>query len=139
MTTTDAIHLLRVFPIALCVWREARGEPPLGKLLVAQTIENRVQDSRWPDTYVSVITQPWQFSAFNKNDPNVTAYPKERDPAWADCVAAAEYVLASPTPLTRANHYHATSLLPSWAKRADGTQRIEAIVNREGNHVFYRL
>jgi hypothetical protein len=36
MTAQD---LLRRFSLALAVWREARGESLLGKLLVAQTIE----------------------------------------------------------------------------------------------------
>ena len=40
----DSYLLLRRFAIALCVWREARGESLLGKLLVAQVIENRVTD-----------------------------------------------------------------------------------------------
>ena len=71
----DAPMLLRRFILALAVWREARGETPVGKLLVAQTIENRVQDRRWPATYEDVITQPWQFSAFNKGDPNATLFP----------------------------------------------------------------
>jgi spore germination cell wall hydrolase CwlJ-like protein len=129
---SDPIALLRTFALALCTWREARGESLLGKLLVAQTIENRVTDPRWPETYVGVITQRLQFSAFNRDDPNVTAYPREDDPAWADCVAVASFVLAAPSPLTTANHYHATSVSPGWA-------RADRIVAREDGHVFYRL
>lgn len=129
---TDAVLLLRRFALALCVWREARGESPLGKLLVAQVIENRVTDSRWPDTYIGVITQPLQFSAFNKNDPNVSTFPRETDPAWADAVAAAEYVITAPNPLTPANHYHTTVISPEWA-------RGKTPVRTEGNHAFYCL
>jgi N-acetylmuramoyl-L-alanine amidase len=129
---TDPVNLIRRFALALCVWREARGETLLGKMLVAQTIENRVTDSRWPDTYIGVITQPWQFSAFNRNDPNVTAYPTETDRTWLDCVAAADLVLAAPSPLTPANHYHAKDIDPSW-------KRDDRVVAREGAHVFYRL
>lgn len=129
---TDASSLIRRFALALCVWREARGEPMLGKLLVAQVIENRVSDSRWPDTYIGVITQPLQFSAFNKNDPNVTAYPKEDDSTWPDCVAAADLVIAAPSKLTTANHYHTKAVSPPWAKT-------DRIVAREGSHVFYAL
>lgn len=128
----DAIRLIRRFALALCVWREARGESLLGKLLVAQTIENRVTDPRWPDTYIGVITQPLQFSAFNKNDPNVTAYPTELDRQWPDCVAAADFVIAAPSPLTKANHYHTTAISPAWAKA-------DKVVDRAGHHVFYAL
>lgn len=124
--------LLRQFMLALCVWREARGESLLGQLLVAQTVENRVQDARWPDSYVSVITQRLQFSAFNANDPNTLLFPSESDSAWVNCVAAADFVLNAPTPLTRANHYHTIGVSPAW-------KRDDKIVNREGAHVFYAL
>src|SRR5215210_7568068 len=110
----DAGTLLRRFSLALCVYREARGESMIGKLLVAQTIENRVVDARWPDTYIGVITQPLQFSAFNKSDPNVTVFPKEDDLAWLDCVAIADTVIAAPTPFTFSNHYHVKGLNPQW-------------------------
>lgn len=128
----DPMLLLRRFALALCTWREARGESLLGKLLVAQTVENRVRDPRWPDTYIGVITQPLQFSAFNRSDPNVMSWPFEEDPAWADSVAAADFVLRASTPLTLANHYHATSVSPGWAKP-------DRIVAREANHIFYQL
>ena len=128
----DPTHLLRQFTLALCVWREARGESALGKLLVAQTIENRVQDVRWPDTYVGVITQPWQFSAFNKSDPNALLFPTEGDPVWPECVAVAEAVVAAPRPFTTANHYHTKAVSPAW--RND-----QKIVAREGAHLFYDL
>lgn len=131
MVMSPAI-LIRLYTLALCLWREARGETILGKVLVAQVIENRVKDTRWPDDYVSVITQPWQFSAFNPNDPNVVKFPKEDDPTWPDCVAAATIVLEAPSPLTRANHYHAKSVNPTWANT-------DKIVMREGNHIFYNL
>lgn len=128
----DAILLLRRFMLALCVWREARGESARGKRLVAQVIENRVQDKRWPDTYQGVISQPWQFSSFNQNDPNVTKFPSETDPAWGACVAAADAVLTTPEPFTTANHYHVSGLNPAW--RDDNK-----IVATEGHHVFYTL
>lgn len=129
---SDPILLLRRFVLALCVWREARGESPKGKRLVAQVIENRVQSERWPDTYVAVITQPWQFSSFNANDPNASKFPSETDPAWASCVAAADAVLETSEPFTTANHYHTTAVSPSWK---DETK----IVAREMNHIFYCL
>lgn len=128
----DPYLLLRRFALALCVWREARSESILGKVLVAQVIENRVTDVRWPDTYIDVITQPLQFSAFNKNDPNVIKYPREGDREWLNCVAAADAVLSSPESFTMANHYHTKNIMPSWAK-------IELVTNREGNHIFYKL
>src|SRR3990167_6839439 len=112
----DPIRLLRLFALSLTCWREARGESVLGKLLVCQVVENRVRDPRWPDTYVGVITQAAQFSAFNKNDPNALLFPTELDRSWPECVAVAESVLSTPTPFTTANHYHAQSVRPTWAR-----------------------
>lgn len=129
---SESNQLIRRFALSLCVWREARGEPLLGKLLVAQTIENRVTNPRWPDTYIGVITQPLQFSAFNKHNPNVTAYPKEDDLQWGDCVAVADFVMSAPAKLTDANHYHVSSIKPAWA-------RADKIVMISGNHTFYDL
>ena len=129
---TDAILLLRRFTLALCVWREARGESPRGKRLVAQVVENRVQDKRWPDTYPSVVTQPWQFSAFTKTDPNATKFPSETDPAWPECVAAADAVIETAEPFTDANHYCVSTLVPAWR---DDTK----IVNVDGHHTFFHL
>lgn len=130
--TSDPILLLRRFVLALCVWREARGESPRGKRLVAQTIENRVQDKRWPETYVGVITQPFQFSSFNANDPNATKFPSETDEGWPACVAAADAVLESAEPFTLANHYCTSTVHPAW--RDDSK-----IVAIEQHHVFFDL
>jgi len=128
----DPVLLLRRFILGLAVWREARGETDRGKRLVAQTIENRVQDSRWPDTYQGVITQRLQFSAFNANDPNVTKFPTETDASWPACVRAADAVLESVEPFTNANHYCTVDSTPTWR---DDTK----IVALEHSHVFFRL
>lgn len=127
-----AYLLLRRFILALAVWREARGESPRGHRLVAQTIENRVQDPRWPDNYESVILQPWQFSSFNRGDPNALKFPTEADATWPDCVAAADDILNADSVITLANHYHVIGLHPSWADSSK-------IVATEGHHIFYRL
>lgn len=49
--------------LALCLCTESnrRREWPL----IAAVIQNRVRSSRYPDTFVEVILQPSQFSAFN--------------------------------------------------------------------------
>lgn len=129
---SEPTDLLRRFALALATWREARGESLLGKLLVCQVIENRVVDARWPETYIGVITQPLQFSAFNANDPNVSTFPRDSDPMWADAVAAADLVIAAPSVLTTANHYHTTVISPTWSQG-------KRPVLTEGNHAFYRL
>ena len=127
-----AKDLLRLFMLSLACYREARGETQRGKRLVAQVIENRVTDPRWPDTYVGVITQPSQLSAFNQDDPNALTFPAEDDPAWAASVAAAQEVLTAVELFTEANHYCVVGLSPAWARE-------DKIGAREGRHVFYRL
>ena len=129
---TEADRLLRRFMLALCIWREARGESYRGKLLVGATIRNRVEDTRWPNTYVGVITQRMQFSAFNLGDPNALKFPVEGDAAWSDAVTAADEVLAANTPITTANHYHTLSVTPTWS-------RPNKIVAVEGAHLFFDL
>lgn len=126
--------LLQEFMLALCVYREARGESDLGKQLVAQTILNRARDAkdRWPKTIVGVVCQPLQFSSFNRSDPNVNVFPKEGEVAWIKCVWAAERVLGSNTPICLANHYHTKDVKPSWADSSK-------IVTSEGAHIFYNL
>jgi N-acetylmuramoyl-L-alanine amidase len=127
----SAGELLDRFMIALCVWREARGETRRGKMLVASVIRNRVDDRRWPDSYSGVVTQPLQFSCFNAGDPNAVLYPRATDPSWIDAVDAAQVVMSDGV-LTKANHYHVVGLKPKWADAS------KAVAN-EGHHVFYEL
>lgn len=138
-STREAKDFARLYILALCIWREARGESFRGKLLVGTVIRNRVHDKRWPNTYEGVITQRLQFSAFNPNDPNAVKYPYTgvlsngpEDAAWYDCVQAAGMVLASQTTATKANHYHTLAVMPPWHDAAK-------IVDREGAHVFLEL
>lgn len=127
----DADTLLRRFLLALCIWREARGESYRGKLLVGSTIRNRVEDKRWPDTYAGVVTQRMQFSAFNLGEPNALKFPAEGEPAWVDSVQAADEVLSA-GPITTANHYHTTGVTPLWSQSMKP-------VETEGAHLFFRL
>lgn len=129
---TEADRLLERFLVALCVWREARGESMRGKRLVAATIRNRVEDPRWPDTYSGVVTQKWQFSSFNAGDPNALQFPHVGDRAWEESVAMADAELGADEPMTTANHYHTVAVNPSW-------RRTDKLVDREGAHLFYAL
>lgn len=135
----EAKDFARLYVLALAIWREARGETFRGKLLVGTVIKNRVEDVRWPVTYEGVITQRWQFSAFNPNDPNAVMYPRtgilshpSEDSAWLGCVQAADIVLSSREKATRANHYHSTAVMPGWHDESK-------VVDREGAHIFLEL
>ena len=81
--------------LALCIYREARGEQILGKRGVAWTVMNRLARHSWFGTTVrEVILHPWQFSSFNESDPNSDVWPRDTDPVWVDCVDEAETAIA---------------------------------------------
>ena len=43
------------------------------------------------------ILRPWQFSSFNRGDPNSTKYPDTESQVWKDCVRAVESQEPDPT------------------------------------------
>lgn len=65
--------------LARTIWAEARGEGMAGQVAVGWAIRNRVDadlghDGKadwWGEGYVGVCKAPWQFSCWNKNDPNL--------------------------------------------------------------------
>lgn len=86
--------------LALCIWREARGEPHAAKLGVAWTIKNRclvapAQGFRFDIPHN--VLKPGAFSSFLQGDPNSARYPESSDPSWIDSLKAAESVEADPT------------------------------------------
>jgi spore germination cell wall hydrolase CwlJ-like protein len=48
--------------LAEAIYHEARGEPILGKIAVAQVIKNRIASPAYPDTICKVVFQPGQFT-----------------------------------------------------------------------------
>lgn len=120
------------FLLALCIWREARGESLEGMRNIAHVIRNRAEDesTSWPDDVIAVILQPKQFSSFNNGDPNSTKFPFPEDISWQNAILATK-----PTSGTYeaygANHYYAASMKtpPEWAKKAVWKKQV-------GNHIF---
>ena len=123
--------------MARTVWGEARGEGVEGMIAVANVIMNRMSDSnRWGNTISAVIRQPFQFSVWNKNDPNRlrAGYITERDPHFRTALDISRKVVNNElTDVTNgANHYHSRAVNPRWA-------RSDRITARIGRHIFYRL
>ena len=117
---------------ALCVWREARGEPYAGKLAVAFSIRNRVNKPRWwGHDWRSVILKPFQYSSFNVNDPNSKLFPGVDDKAWQECLAAVGAVMSGRLEDNTggATHYCTLDSNPPWWATATPTVVI-------GNHKF---
>ncbi|TWC15223.1 MULTISPECIES: cell wall hydrolase [unclassified Pseudomonas] len=128
--------------VARTVWGEARGEGFVGQIAVAWTIRNRVKDGKskswWGDGYVDVCLKPYQFSCWNKNDPNYSFLsgakpipPKQ----FAQALRVAELVISGADPdITQgATHYYAITMPkpPVWAKEATHTLSL-------GNHLFFK-
>lgn len=55
---------------ARIAWGEARGEPDAGMHAVLNVMMNRKQDPRFPGSLAGVARQPFQFTAYNRGDPN---------------------------------------------------------------------
>jgi N-acetylmuramoyl-L-alanine amidase len=129
--------------LALNVYHEARDQPFIGQVAVAQVVMNRVLDDRYPDDACEVVTQgptySWsngfpvrhrcQFSWYcdGKSD-------KPRDEqAWeqARMVAYGVYSGNLDDFVEGATHYHATYVQPEWAETKTPIVQI-------GDHVFYR-
>jgi len=129
---------------ARIAWGEARNQGPIGLQAVINVIDNRARtdlfgDGKadwWGESHAGVATAPYQFSAFNENDPN---RPKleavsDNDPTFVQAVELAAKAVAGKLPdLTGgATHYHARQITPpNWTVGAIRTAAI-------GDHIFYR-
>jgi spore germination cell wall hydrolase CwlJ-like protein len=112
-----------LFILALCIWREARGESIDTKRAVAWVIRNRADHPGWwgGPSIVSVVLHPWQFSSFNHADPNSTKLPQPDDPSWIASLMAAQraYNRVGPDPTAGAVLYFDKSMdsdPPPWSK-----------------------
>lgn len=128
--------------LARTLWGEARGESLTGQIAVAWTIRNRVNDgeakSWWGEGYAGVCKKPYQFSCWNKNDPNFVFLSGGKQipfREFAQAQIAAAQVIAGkvPDPTGGATHYYATTMpsAPVWAAKAKQTLRL-------GRHVFFK-
>ena len=128
--------------LARTLWGEARGEDLIGQIAVAWTIRNRVFDGKtkswWGEGYAGVCLKPWQFSCWNKKDPNYV-YLSGVKPIpfreFAQAKIAADHVIAgtAPDPTGGATHYYATTMpkAPAWTVGAKQTLKL-------GHHVFFK-
>lgn len=110
------------------IYYEARGEPILGQLLVAQVTINRAKREEWPNTIEKVVKQRKQFSWFShyKN-----YSPKDRE-AWKQAERIAKFAIENDIDFSDgAVYYHATYVNPKWTKKLIHIMTV-------GNHKFYR-
>ena len=129
--------------MAANIYHEAKNQPRVGQIAVAQVVMNRVNDSRYPDNVCDVVKQgltykngkvvlgKCQFSWYcdgKKDDVNM------KSEKWRNSLRYASMVITNRITLDvteGATHYHATYVRPAWARTKTKTVRI----NR---HIFYR-
>ena len=138
--TSDELSSAEATVLAQTLYGEARGETVRGKEAVAAVILNRVDRARqkngywWGNSVTQVCRKPWQFSCWNKADPNrekieaVTLANKN----FACCLRIARRAINGglEDPTKGATHYHAKSANPAWARGRPPSAEI-------GNHLFY--
>ena len=125
--------------LALCIWREARGEPLSSKIGVAWTIWNRcvmAPAQGFKHDVAGNILKPWAFSSFSEGDPNSVKYPTAHDPSWIESQQAAATVEADPT-MGAVFYYSAPLTEPPKAWGVLGKD-IEHAADIGGLH-FYRI
>ena len=129
-TPVDGALAAELECLAGAIYFEARGEPLMGQLAVAEVIINRSQSGRFPATYCGVVRQPGQFSFVRKG-----AIPQTRrgTQAWRNAVAVARIAHGDQwqTHAGDALYFHARSVRPSWSHRKQALATIDS-------HIFYR-
>lgn len=125
--------------VAKAIYFEARSEPFLGQLAVANVIQNRVKSKRFPNTHCGVVYQAKKINgkvvrnkcAFSFYCDGKVEKVEDRK-AYAVAQAIAKLAMGGVyVDITRkATHYHATYVLPSWAGKLKYLGKI-------GRHRFY--
>ena len=94
--------------MALCVWKEARGDGSLGMRAVAHVIKNRVGFVGFARTLHDVIYGKNQFTSMSvPSDPEFNLIPPPGDGQFAYAMLMCQNVLAEDDPdLTSNAHYY---------------------------------
>jgi spore germination cell wall hydrolase CwlJ-like protein len=125
-----------LYLLALTIWREARGEPPIAQRGVASVIMRRARlGGWWGSSITAVCVKPWQFSSLtDPKDPQLSKWPALSDPAWTQAmqvaIAAVDGSLVSPCP-TADSYYDISIVPPKWATP-------ETFVGEAGRLRFYQ-
>ena len=127
--------------LALTMWGEARREGEAGMRAVGHVIDNRRRAGIHGGFVTDTVSAPFQFSAWNRNDPNrarmmelENTSDEDADArAWRLARQIAEEILAgrSADPTGGALFYHSVAVAPRWSAGVAPTARI-------GDHLFFR-
>ena len=112
--------------LATAIYFEARGEPDIGQMAVAQVVVNRMVDGRYPDTICDVVWEPKAFSFTHDGKHDRMTHPESRSKA----LQIAKSTLRGDGLGITSTHYHTTSVDPFWNEHYS----LDGLV---GNHLFY--
>ena len=127
--------------LALNIYHEARNQPLVGKLAVAEVTLNRVKDDRFPNNICGVVYQGYYYSnnypiknkcQFSWWCDGKSDKPRNEE-AWIKAIDVADLVLTDKVGINvvgKSTHYHAYYVRPAWAKTKRKVVRIE-------DHIFY--
>lgn len=127
--------------MALTMWGEARSGGEAAMRAVGHVIDNRRRAGTHGRYATETVSAAWQFSAWNRNDPNHSAMmnihalrPDSEDHAmWLAAKRVAAEILAgqSQDPTGGALFYHTAAVSPRWSA---GLAPASVI----GGHLFFR-
>lgn len=121
--------------LAQAIYFEARGEPTIGQIAVANVVMNRVKSRVYPNSVCGVVFQNYkrrnacQFSFACDGRPENTRNKK----MWRQAVRIASSTLSGKKkyrPVRNATHYHADYVNPDWSRQLRRVKKI-------GRHIFY--
>lgn len=124
--------------LARTIWGESRGEGYTGMCAVANVIMNRVKYAKWwGHDIIDVCLKPYQFSCWNKNDPNLPKLEAvtDADPLFGQCLKiameAANGELKDVTDGATSYYDKRMRIAPVWAAKMVKTVDI-------GHHAFFK-
>ncbi|HET9638251.1 MAG TPA: cell wall hydrolase [Allosphingosinicella sp.] len=137
----EEIDVVDAHWMALTMWGEARNGGEAAMRAVGHVIDNRRRAGTHGRYATETVSAAWQFSAWNKDDPNYPAMmnidklrPDSEDYAmWLAAKRVAEEILsgASADPTGGALFYHTAAVSPRWSS---GLAPVRVI----GGHLFFR-
>lgn len=121
--------------LAAAAWYEA-GDDPAGQRAVIQTVVNRVNHPRWPNSFCGVVFEGFERQTGCQFTFTCDGSLKRRQPssaAWKRAILRSEQALNGfvDESVGTATHYHASYVSPWWSGKL---QRLTSV----GPHIFYR-
>jgi N-acetylmuramoyl-L-alanine amidase len=137
----DEIDVVDAHWMALTMWGEARRGGEEAMRAVGHVIDNRRKSGAHGAYATETVSEAWQFSCWNRNDPNYPAMlnidslrPGSEDEAmWLTAKRVAAEILSgqSVDPTGGALFYHSAAVAPRWSA---GLTPVSVI----GGHLFFR-